>query len=117
MADFPKGVDLSKEEIAIFICSTQGDGVPPYEARAFCEWLFDGASVGDLSALRFSVCALGDKCTVLIGCLIELTMPDRVASGPTRISVDAENRSERHCSGKGLKKRHALWQLTERTGR
>ena len=74
MADCPKGVDLSKEEIAIFVCSTQGDGVPPYEARSFCEWLFDGESVGDLSALHFSVCALGDKCTVLAGRFVKLMM-------------------------------------------
>jgi sulfite reductase (NADPH) flavoprotein alpha-component len=38
----------------------QGDGVPPTEAREFCEWLFAGKA-GALSALRFAVCALGDK--------------------------------------------------------
>ena len=39
----------------------QGDGVPPTEARDFCEWLFAGKA-GSLSHLSYSVCALGDRC-------------------------------------------------------
>lgn len=38
----------------------QGDGVPPTEARDFCEWLF-AAKAGGLAHLKFSICALGDK--------------------------------------------------------
>jgi hypothetical protein len=37
----------------------QGDGVPPTEARDFCDWLTAGTP-GDLSHLRYSVLALGD---------------------------------------------------------
>ena len=37
----------------------QGDGVPPSEAREFCDWLSD-ASAPKLEHTAFSVCALGD---------------------------------------------------------
>jgi sulfite reductase (NADPH) flavoprotein alpha-component len=37
----------------------QGDGVPPTEARDFCEWLTAGKA-GPLAGLPYSVCALGD---------------------------------------------------------
>ena len=37
----------------------QGDGVPPSEAREFCDWLA-GASAPKVAGLNFSVCALGD---------------------------------------------------------
>ncbi|GAX76992.1 hypothetical protein CEUSTIGMA_g4439.t1 [Chlamydomonas eustigma] len=60
MATRPEGYDFSKEQAALVACSTQGDGVPPTEARDFCEWLFAGKA-GDLSHLHYSVCALGDK--------------------------------------------------------
>eukprot|EP00210_Caulerpa_lentillifera_P002610 g2498.t1 len=60
MADFPTGLDITSESVILMICSTQGDGVPPYEAREFCEWVFEG-SMGDLSSTAFSICALGDK--------------------------------------------------------
>ena len=61
MARLTKECDLAAEQILLFVCSTQGDGVPPYEARTFCEWLFDGSEIGDLSQTCFSVCALGDR--------------------------------------------------------
>ena len=38
----------------------QGDGVPPTEARDFCEWLFAGKA-GQLGGLNYAVLALGDK--------------------------------------------------------
>ncbi len=38
----------------------QGDGVPPTEAREFCDWLGSSAAPR-LGGLPFSVCALGDK--------------------------------------------------------
>lgn len=40
----------------------QGDGVPPAEAREFCEWL-QGTPGFQGQAPAFSVCALGDRCT------------------------------------------------------
>ncbi|GLC44408.1 hypothetical protein PLESTB_000472800 [Pleodorina starrii] len=60
MADHPTGYDFSKAQVALVACSTQGDGVPPTEARDFCEWLFAGKS-GSLAHIKFAVCALGDK--------------------------------------------------------
>jgi sulfite reductase (NADPH) flavoprotein alpha-component len=60
MADHPDGYDLSLEQALIVVCSTQGDGVPPSEAREFCEWLFSGKA-GPLAHMAYSVCALGDR--------------------------------------------------------
>ncbi|KXZ56804.1 hypothetical protein GPECTOR_1g724 [Gonium pectorale] len=60
MADHPEGYNFSKAQVVLMACSTQGDGVPPTEAREFCEWLFAGNS-GSLAHLKFAVCALGDK--------------------------------------------------------
>jgi hypothetical protein len=37
----------------------QGDGVPPTEAREFCDWL-TGGKAGQLPGLSYAVCALGD---------------------------------------------------------
>ena len=39
--------------------AVQGDGVPPSEAREFCDWL-SGTSAPKLEHTAFSVCALGD---------------------------------------------------------
>ena len=47
-----------------FSPAPKGDGVPPTEARDFCEWLFAGKA-GKLDHLSYSVCALGDKWVVL----------------------------------------------------
>jgi len=58
MADHPEGYPLANEQVALMVCSTQGDGVPPSEARPFVEWL-DGAP--PLQKLNFSVLALGDR--------------------------------------------------------
>ncbi|KAG1673661.1 hypothetical protein FOA52_013326 [Chlamydomonas sp. UWO 241] len=60
MADHPEGYDFSSEQAVLVACSTQGDGVPPYEAREFCDWLFAGGS-GSLVHCAFSVLALGDR--------------------------------------------------------
>jgi len=60
MADAPSGWDLANEQALIIACSTQGDGVPPTEAREFCDWL-TGGKAGRLDHLAFSVCALGDR--------------------------------------------------------
>ena len=38
---------LGAQQAALLVCSTQGDGVPPTEARAFCEWVFAGCKGGD----------------------------------------------------------------------
>lgn len=60
VADYPEGYDFSQEQAVLMVCSTQGDGVPPTEARDFCEWLME-RKAGDLSHLKYSVCALGDR--------------------------------------------------------
>ncbi|KAL6745889.1 sulfite reductase [Haematococcus lacustris] len=60
MADHPEGLDLQSEQVLLLACSTQGDGVPPTEAREFCDWLVAGKA-GRLPGLHFSVCALGDR--------------------------------------------------------
>lgn len=59
MADHPEGYDLAAEQAALLVCSTQGDGVPPTEAREFCDWL-TGGKAGALPKLHYSVLALGD---------------------------------------------------------
>ncbi len=59
MDDFPSGLDLDKFQTLVVACSTQGEGVPPTDARAFCQWLqSDRAPI--VPNLKFSVCALGD---------------------------------------------------------
>ncbi|KAK9824028.1 hypothetical protein WJX72_007096 [[Myrmecia] bisecta] len=60
MADHSEGLDLSKEQAVLMMCSTQGEGVPPAEARDFCEW-FASDAAPRLEAVKFSVLALGDK--------------------------------------------------------
>lgn len=60
MADHADGLDLSKEQAVIAVCSTQGDGVAPTEAREFCDWLGSDAAPA-LPSTPFAVCALGDK--------------------------------------------------------
>ena len=47
-------------ERVLVITSTFGEGEPPDNARKFDAWL-QGDEVGDLSAMHFSVCALGDS--------------------------------------------------------
>ena len=63
MADHPQGLPLPRHQALLVVCSTQGDGVPPAEARDFCEWLHSAAPAagGPLAGLAYSVCALGDK--------------------------------------------------------
>lgn len=52
--------ELQSVTVQCTLHSLQGDGVPPTEAREFCEWLFAG-KCGKLPNLHYSVCALGDK--------------------------------------------------------
>ncbi|KAK2080572.1 hypothetical protein QBZ16_000426 [Prototheca wickerhamii] len=60
MAEHEDGLPALASQQALFVvCSTQGDGVPPAEARGFCTWLSKlGAS--EFDGVPFSVCALGD---------------------------------------------------------
>ena len=62
MADHPKGLDAASAgyQAVLVVCSTQGDGVPPSDARDFCDWL-SSPGAPPLAGLPFSVCALGDK--------------------------------------------------------
>ncbi|KAK9905499.1 hypothetical protein WJX75_000993 [Coccomyxa subellipsoidea] len=59
MAEHPEGYPLEAEQALLVVCSTQGDGVPPSEAREFCDWLA-GPAAPKLAGLNFSICALGD---------------------------------------------------------
>lgn len=64
MADLPTGLPGLSEgahQALLVVCSTQGDGVPPTEARDFCDWLASGAAPQLGGAVHFSVCALGDR--------------------------------------------------------
>jgi len=86
MAEHPEGYDLSKEQAVFVACSTQGDGVPPNEAREFCDWLFAGKA-GSLPSLSYSVCALGDRsythfcrCGQLIDAALEATGAKRIVA-------------------------------------
>ena len=63
MAEHPEGLPLGRHQALLVVCSTQGDGVPPGEAREFCDWLGSAAAPA-LAGLHFSVCALGDRCGV-----------------------------------------------------
>ena len=62
MAGLPSGLPgLPSHQALLLVCSTQGDGVPPTEAREFCDWL-SGPEAPQLGgSVAFSVCALGDK--------------------------------------------------------
>lgn len=60
MADYPAGLPLDRCQALLVACSTQGDGVPPSEARDFCTWLL-GTSAPTLHKLNYSVIALGDR--------------------------------------------------------
>jgi sulfite reductase (NADPH) flavoprotein alpha-component len=57
--DYPTK-NLKSEQIALMVISTQGEGVPPVSAESFYTWLH-GARAPRLEAMKFSVCALGDK--------------------------------------------------------
>jgi len=46
MADATPGL-IAAQQAVLLICSTQGDGVPPTEARRFCEWVFAGCKGDD----------------------------------------------------------------------
>lgn len=61
MAHFPGGLPLDECQALLVVCSTQGDGVPPTEARDFCTWLLGDTAPPSLSGKFFSVCALGDR--------------------------------------------------------
>lgn len=50
---------LREEAMVAVVISTWGEGDPPDDAEEFCHDLYDGKA-GDLSNLKFTVCALGD---------------------------------------------------------
>lgn len=52
--------ELAQERLLYVVISTQGDGEPPDDARAFVEYLL-GRRAPRLPALRFGVLALGDS--------------------------------------------------------
>lgn len=60
MAKYRQGYNFEREQLLLVVCSTQGDGIPPSDARPFCEWLLESTNI-DLRHLKYSVCALGDK--------------------------------------------------------
>lgn len=64
MADLAAGLPGMADgahQALLLVCSTQGDGVPPTEAREFCDWLSSGAAPQLGGAVHYSVCALGDR--------------------------------------------------------
>ncbi len=52
--------DLAKQENALFLASTYGEGDPPDNAKSFHDQLFSDAAP-ELKTLRYSVFCLGDK--------------------------------------------------------
>lgn len=50
---------LKDDSLLAVVISTWGEGDPPGDAEDFCHDLYDGKA-GDLSGVRFGVCALGD---------------------------------------------------------
>lgn len=50
---------LESNSSEVWLWVLQGDGVPPSEAREFCDWLA-GPAAPNLPDLYYSVCALGD---------------------------------------------------------
>ena len=76
MAELPQGLPglgssssgtSGQHQALLLVCSTLGDGVPPTEAREFCDWLAGpqaprlGPAAEGSAPVHFSVCALGDK--------------------------------------------------------
>ncbi|KDD74152.1 hypothetical protein H632_c1527p0 [Helicosporidium sp. ATCC 50920] len=64
MARFPDGLSqLPDAQALLVVVSTQGDGVPPADARAFCDWLAAQTESGslNLASTPVSVCGLGDS--------------------------------------------------------
>eukprot|EP00123_Amoebidium_parasiticum_P011579 comp20798_c0_seq1/m.27359 comp20798_c0_seq1/g.27359 ORF comp20798_c0_seq1/g.27359 comp20798_c0_seq1/m.27359 type:complete len:683 (-) comp20798_c0_seq1:208-2256(-) len=53
-------LDFVKETVALIVCSTTGDGVPPTDAKPFFDWLEEEANQ-KLENVRFSILALGDS--------------------------------------------------------
>lgn len=51
--------ELQNEQTLAVVMSTWGEGDPPDDAEDFCYDLYDGKA-GDLSNVRFALCALGD---------------------------------------------------------
>jgi sulfite reductase (NADPH) flavoprotein alpha-component len=52
--------ELEKERLLYVVISTQGDGDPPDDARAFCDFVF-GRRAPKVPELRYAVLALGDS--------------------------------------------------------
>jgi sulfite reductase (NADPH) flavoprotein alpha-component len=102
---------LGAQQAALLVCSTQGDGVPPTEARGFCEWVFGGckadaaaaaaaaaASASSSSILappRHSVLALGDTAYTHFcrcGKMLDTALQEAGSSPFTpRVDVDKED--------------------------
>ncbi|XP_066292774.1 NADPH oxidoreductase A-like isoform X2 [Branchiostoma lanceolatum] len=59
-AQHHSAVDWSQESVLLLVISTSGDGVPPTDARDFCDWML-GAQDMEMSHLHYSVLALGDS--------------------------------------------------------
>lgn len=69
--------------------SVQGDGVPPSEARGFCDWLESGEAPL-LPGTSYSVCALGDTYGTHISiqaCLFQSATPTDAASNCTVLHI------------------------------
>ena len=94
MDDYPQGLELGKFQALFVTCSTQGEGVPPTDARPFCSWLHSDAAPS-LNSTVFSVCALGDtsythfaRCGKEVDARLEALGANRVAP---RVDVNKED--------------------------
>ena len=63
----PQTTSVARSQKCVATCAddlataaAQGDGVPPAEAREFCDWLHSEAP-GGMAGVCFSVLALGDR--------------------------------------------------------
>ena len=77
--------ELTQERRLFVVMSTHGDGDPPDDARAFCDYLF-GRRAPKLPSLEFAVLALGDSSYPRY-CEIGRRIDDRLAElGATRLN-------------------------------
>lgn len=87
--------DLEKVELAVFICSTHGEGDPPEACRSFFKTL--ATAELDLSGLQYRLLGLGDRAYAsFCGAALQLherlqTLGAKALAEPTLLDVDFAN--------------------------